>query len=127
MMQERANKFSKMINLLAIALITILSLLSISLYRNNIIHNKSNLLLQEQRINHSKRKDRKASQARSEFLSIVSHELRTLNAINGITHLLLEENPKKSQLHYLSSLKFSDYLTKFINEILEINKMDSNS
>jgi hypothetical protein len=36
-----------MINLLAIALIAILSLLSLSLYRNNIIHNKSNLLLQE--------------------------------------------------------------------------------
>jgi signal transduction histidine kinase len=54
--------------------------------------------------------------------------LRTpLNAINGITHLLLEEKPKRSQLHYLSSLKFSgNYLTTFINEILEINKIESN-
>jgi signal transduction histidine kinase len=53
--------------------------------------------------------------------------LRTpLNAINGITHLLLEK-PKRSQLHYLSSLKFSgNYLTTFINEILEINKIESN-
>ena len=51
-----------------------------------------------------------------------------MNAINGITHLLLEENPKKSQMDYLSSLKFSgDYLTKFINEILEINKIESHS
>jgi signal transduction histidine kinase/CheY-like chemotaxis protein len=128
--KERANKFSKMINLLAIALIAILSLLSLSLYRNNIIRNKSNLLLQEKNneLIIANEKTEKASQARSEFLSIVSHELRTpLNAINGITHLLLEENPKKSQLHYLSSLKFSgNYLTKFINEILEINKMDSN-
>ena len=50
-----------------------------------------------------------------------------LNAINGITHLLLEENPKKSQLHYLSSLQYSgNYLTAFINDILEINKIDSN-
>jgi signal transduction histidine kinase len=47
----------------------------------------------------------KASQARSEFLSIVSHELRTpLNAINGITHLLLEENPKnRNYITFLSS------------------------
>jgi signal transduction histidine kinase/CheY-like chemotaxis protein len=128
--KERANQFSKMINLLAIALIAILSLLSLSLYRNNIIRNKSNLLLQEKNkeLIIANEKTEKASKARSEFLSIVSHELRTpLNAINGITHLLLEENPKKSQMHYLSSLKFSgNYLTKFINEILEINKLDSN-
>jgi signal transduction histidine kinase len=62
---------------------------------------------------------KKASQARADFLSTVSHELRTpLNAIMWITHLLLEEKPKRSQLHYLSSLKFSgNYLTTFINEI----------
>ena len=76
----------------------------------------------------AKNKAEEASRARSEFLSTVSHELRTpLNAINGITHLLLEENPKKSQMHYLSSLKFSgNYLTTFINDILEINKIESN-
>jgi hypothetical protein len=37
------------------------------------------------------------------------------------------KKPKRSQLHYLSSLKFSgNYLTTFINEILEINKIESN-
>jgi signal transduction histidine kinase len=51
--------------------------------------------------------------------------LRTpLNAINGII-LLLEEKPKRS-LHYLSSLKFSGNYLTFINEILEINKIESN-
>lgn len=129
--QEKTNKFTKLISIFAIALISILSLLSLSLYRNNIIRNKSNLLLQEknQELEIAKNKAEMASKARSEFLSTVSHELRTpLNAINGITHLLLEENPKKTQLDYLSSLKFSgDYLTKFINEILEINKIESDN
>jgi signal transduction histidine kinase/CheY-like chemotaxis protein len=129
--QEKATKFSKLIGILAIALISILSLLSLSLYKNNIIRNQSNLLLKEKNkeLEVAKDKAEKASQARSEFLSTVSHELRTpLNAINGITHLLLVENPKKTQLDYLSSLKFSgDYLTKFINEILEINKIDSHN
>ena len=101
-----------------------------SLYKNNIIRTKTNLLLKEKNkeLIAAKEKAEKASQARSEFLSIVSHELRTpLNAINGITHLLLEENPKKSQLHYLSSLQFSgNYLTTFINDILEINRIESN-
>ncbi|MFH6971992.1 tetratricopeptide repeat-containing hybrid sensor histidine kinase/response regulator [Flavobacterium petrolei] len=129
--QEKASKFSKLISILAIALISILSLLSLSLYKNNIIRNQSNLLLREKNkeLEIAKDKAEKASRARSEFLSTVSHELRTpLNAINGITHLLLEENPKKTQMDYLSSLKFSgDYLTKFINEILEINKIESHN
>lgn len=127
--QEKANKFSKLISVFAIALISILSLLSLSLYKNNIIRNQSNLLLKEKNneLEIAKDKAEKASKARSEFLSTVSHELRTpLNAINGITHLLLEEKPKKTQMDYLSSLQFSaEYLTKFINEILEINKIDS--
>jgi signal transduction histidine kinase/CheY-like chemotaxis protein len=128
--QEKASKFSKLISILAIALISILSLLSLSLYKNNIIRTQSNQMLKEKNkeLEIAKEKAERASNARSEFLSTVSHELRTpLNAINGIAHLLLEEKPKKSQMNYLSSLKFSgDYLTKFINEILEINKIDSN-
>jgi signal transduction histidine kinase/CheY-like chemotaxis protein len=127
--QEKASKFSKLISILAIALISILSLLSLSLYKNNIIRTQSNLLLEEKNreLILAKEKAEKASNARSEFLSTVSHELRTpLNAINGIAHLLLEENPKKSQMNYLESLQFSgNYLTNFINDILEINKIDS--
>lgn len=128
--QEKEEKFSRLISILAISIISILSLLSLSLYKNNIIRNRTNALLKEK--NHelvtAKNKAEEASRARSEFLSTVSHELRTpLNAINGITHLLLEENPKKSQMHYLTSLKFSgNYLTNFINDILEINKIESN-
>src|SRR5690606_19054075 len=101
----------------------------LSLYKNNIIRNQSNLLLKEknQELQIAKDKAEKASKARAEFLSTVSHELRTpLNAINGITHLLLQEDPKPTQLHYLQSLQFSgNYLLTFINEILEINRIES--
>lgn len=130
---ERANKrinaTSKLINILAVALVSILSLLSISLYKNNLFRIKSNQLLLEKNkeLELAKEKAEKASKARSEFLSTVSHELRTpLNAINGITHLLIEENPKDSQVNYLNSLQFSgNYLLHFINDILEINRIDS--
>jgi len=129
--QQKTNKFAKLISVLAIALISILSLLSLSLYKNNIIRNQSNILLKEKNfeLQIAKEKAEKASKARAEFLSTVSHELRTpLNAINGITHLLLEDKPKKNQLHYLNSLKFSgNYLLTFINEILEINRIESNN
>ncbi|OXA92514.1 tetratricopeptide repeat-containing hybrid sensor histidine kinase/response regulator [Flavobacterium hercynium] len=127
--QLKTYRYSKLVSILAIALISILSLLSLALYKNNIIRNQNNLLLREKNkeLILAKNKAEKASKARSEFLSTVSHELRTpLNAINGITHLLLEDGPKKKQLKYLESLKFSgNYLTTFINEILEINKIDS--
>ncbi|MGH2666416.1 ATP-binding protein [Flavobacterium sp.] len=129
--QEKAGKFSKLINILSIALITILSLLSLSLYKNNIIRNKSNELLREKNneLEIAKERIEKASKARSEFLSTVSHELRTpLNAINGISHILLEDKPKASQIEYLKSLKFSGtYLLTYINEILEINRIESNN
>jgi len=129
--QKKLIKVSKLTSVLSIALITILSLLSLSLYKNNIIRNRTNKQLQEKNteLEIAKDKAEKASQARAEFLSTVSHELRTpLNAINGITHLLIEENPKKSQIDYLKSLKFSgNYLLTFINEILEINRIESNN
>jgi signal transduction histidine kinase/CheY-like chemotaxis protein len=127
--QQKEAKFAKLISILSITLIIILSLLSFSLYKNNIIRNQSNIVLKQKNLELEIAKDKaeKASQARAEFLSTVSHELRTpLNAINGITHLLLEENPKESQMQYLNSLKFSgNYLLTFINEILEINRIES--
>ncbi|WP_300569682.1 ATP-binding protein [Flavobacterium sp.] len=129
--QEKSSKFSKLINILSIALITILSLLSLSLYKNNIIRNKSNELLREKNneLEIAKERIEKASKARAEFLSTVSHELRTpLNAINGISHILLDDKPKASQIEYLKSLKFSgNYLLTYINEILEINRIESNN
>ncbi|MDI9256689.1 tetratricopeptide repeat-containing hybrid sensor histidine kinase/response regulator [Flavobacterium sedimenticola] len=129
--QQKTNKFVKLISILGIALISILSLLSLTLYKNNIIRSKTNELLKEKNteLQLAKEKAEKASKARAEFLSTVSHELRTpLNAINGITHLLIEDNPKKTQMHYLNSLKFSgNYLLTFINEILEINRIDSST
>lgn len=129
MANDKIIATSKLINIMAIAIVSILSLLSISLYKNNIYRSRSNELLREKNLELEMAKERaeKASQARSEFLSTVSHELRTpLNAINGITHLLIEENPKESQRDYLESLKFSGtYLLNFINDILEINRIES--
>ncbi|MFM7896661.1 MAG: ATP-binding protein, partial [Flavobacterium sp.] len=127
--QQKTLRFSKLISILSIALISILSLLSLSLYKNNKIRISTNKLLKEKNKELTKEKDKaeRASKARADFLSTVSHELRTpLNAINGITYLLLQEKPKASQLNYLKSLEFSgNYLLNFINDILEINRLES--
>lgn len=127
--QQKTLQFSKLISILSIALISILSLLSLSLYKNNKIRTSTNKLLKDKNkeLTLEKEKAERASKARADFLSTVSHELRTpLNAINGITYLLLHEKPKASQLNYLKSLEFSgNYLLNFINDILEINRLES--
>ena len=134
--KERSNqlksiRFSRLISIMSVVLIAILSLLSFSLYKNNKIRTYTYRLLQtkNKELTEQKEKAEFASNARSEFLSTVSHELRTpLNAINGITYLLLQEKPKTSQLSYLKSLEFSgNYLLSFINDILEINRLESNN
>jgi signal transduction histidine kinase len=127
--KEKENLFYKIINVLALLLISVLSVFSLFLFKSNKTREKTNLLLESKNEELQTAKDNaeKATKARSEFISTVSHELRTpLNAIIGITHLLKEEEPKESQIEYLKSLEFSgNYLMKFINEILEVNRIES--
>ena len=76
----------------------------------------------------AKEKAELASKTKANFLSTVTHELRTpLYAVTGLTNMLLDENPKPDQIQHLKSLKFSgDYLLTFINDILQINKIEAN-
>jgi PAS domain S-box-containing protein len=69
----------------------------------------------------------KASEFKSEFLSIMSHEIRTpMNAVIGTTNLLLSEDPRPEQLEYLNILKFSgENLLAIINDILDYNKIEA--
>ncbi|WP_240927700.1 response regulator [Cellulophaga sp. Z1A5H] len=115
--------------ILTSAFLTIISLLAVSLYRNNQIKLKTNDLLQTKNNELEASRDAavKAMETKTNFLSTVSHELRTpLYAVTGLTHLLLEENPSESQKEHLKALKFSgDYLLSFINDILQLNKIDA--
>ena len=123
-----ANR-SEITAILTSAFLTIISLLAVSLYRNNQIKLKTNDLLQTKNNELQAARDAAvlAMEAKTNFLSTVSHELRTpLYAVTGLTHLLLEENPSEEQKEHLKSLKFSgDYLLNFINDILQINKIDA--
>lgn len=127
-LSESANR-SELTAILSSAFLIIISLLAVSLYRNNQIKLKTNDLLQtKNRELHAARDAAvQAMEAKTNFLSTVSHELRTpLYAVTGLTHLLLEENPSKEQEDHLKALKFSgDYLLNFINDILQINKIDA--
>ena len=127
-LNESASR-SEITAILTSAFLTIISLLAVSLYRNNQIKLKTNDLLQTKNKELQSARDAavQAMEAKTNFLSTVSHELRTpLYAVTGLTHLLMEENPSENQKEHLKSLKFSgDYLLNFINDILQINKIDA--
>lgn len=75
----------------------------------------------------AKRQSEQLSKAKSNFFSTVSHELRTpLYGVIGLSSILLEDESLKSHEKDLKSLKFSaDYLLALINDVLQINKLDS--
>ena len=127
---ESDNNLGTLISILSVALITILSLLTLSLYKNNNIRLKTNNMLHKKNseLIVAKEKAELASKTKANFLSTVTHELRTpLYAVTGLSNMLLDENPKPEQIQHLKSLKFSgDYLLTFINDILQINKIEAN-
>ncbi|MEO9510736.1 MAG: ATP-binding protein [Flavobacteriaceae bacterium] len=127
-LSESKNR-SEITAILTSAFLTIISLLAVSLFRNNQIKLKTNDLLYTKNKELELARDSAVSamEAKTNFLSTVTHELRTpLYAVTGLTHLLLEEDPEEHQKEHLKSLKFSgDYLLNFINDILQINKIDA--
>lgn len=124
------ENLARITTILSISLITILSLLTLSLYKNNNIrlHTNNMLQIKNDELIVAKEKAELASKTKANFLSTVTHELRTpLYAVTGLTSLLLDEEPKEKQIPHLKSLKFSgDYLLTFINDILQINKIEAN-
>lgn len=76
----------------------------------------------------AKEEAERLSQLKTKFFSTISHELRTpLYGVIGLTSILLEDKSLKDHETDLKSLKFSaDYLLALINDVLQMNKMESN-
>ncbi|MDT0295387.1 ATP-binding protein [Mesonia ostreae] len=127
--QEKTLKFNQLAIILSVLLIVILSLFTLSLYKNNQIRAGANKLLQKknEELFAAKEKAEQASKIKENFLSTISHELRTpIYAVTGLTYLLLQENPNKSQEEHLNSLKYSgEHLLSLINNILDLNKLSA--
>lgn len=68
-----------------------------------------------------------AAKEKQQFASIMSHEIRSpLNAVIGITNLLLLEDPKPEQIEELNTLKFAgENLLMLVNDILDFNKIEA--
>ncbi|MBE7639900.1 response regulator [Salegentibacter sp. BLCTC] len=107
-----------------ILIITLLILNKINQDRKKLIHQlkeKNNQLVD------ARDNAERLSKLKTEFFSTVSHELRTpLYGVVGLASLLLDDKSLKKHESDLKSLKFSaDYLLALINDVLQMNKMES--
>lgn len=77
---------------------------------------------------YEKIKAKKANEAKTMFLSNMSHDIRTpINGIVGMTYILEKTKLDDTQRKYLKMLKNSAYiLTDLINDILDLSKLEAN-
>jgi len=82
--------------------------------------------MEDQLVN-AKEEALRLSQEKEQFLSVVSHELRNpLNALIGLTQLLMQRSPREDQRELLDNIKFSeDNLLNLINDILDFSKIEA--
>lgn len=82
----------------------------------------------EQALIEAKQTAEEAVKSKNQFLSEVSHDIRTpMNTIIGITHLLLNKKPRKEQVDLINTIKVSgDNLLSLINDILDFSKIQAN-
>jgi signal transduction histidine kinase/ActR/RegA family two-component response regulator len=71
---------------------------------------------------------RNASRAKSEFLSHMSHEMRSpLNAVIGMINIATEEDDVQKIKNYLAKAgRASDHLMGVINDVLDMSKIEAN-
>lgn len=112
---------------LFVVVIAVLFVLIYVLYTNN--KNKRKSFLDLQNVNYelekAKEKAEESTQLKTQFVSTITHELRTpLYGVIGISDILANEYPEIKNSKYLESLKFSaQYLLSLVNDVLQIHKI----
>jgi len=108
----------------------ILIIILITLYRISRSRRKlnKNLLEKNKELLIAKEEAERLSVLKTKFFSTISHELRTpLYGVIGLTSILMDDKTLTNHENDLKSLKFSaDYLLALINDVLQMNKMESN-
>lgn len=81
----------------------------------------------ESKLDVARKTAEKASQIKSDFLSMISHELRTpLNAISGSVYAMLQDDPSENQKSTLGTINFAvENLIIMINDLLDFQKIEA--
>ncbi|MGB7785445.1 MAG: response regulator [Salinimicrobium sp.] len=128
--KDEALAKTKQLSLITSVSAIVMFIFLVLLFKNNRIRKRliSQLKDKNRELIASKEEAERLSMLKTRFFSTVSHELRTpLYGVVGLTDLLLEDNQNEKQREDLKSLKFSaDYLLALINDVLQMNKMESN-
>lgn len=119
---------SRTIDILFGIVILVLLLLVISLFRNNRLRDKNNKILKatNEELLIAKEKAETATKLKTQFVSTITHELRTpLYGVVGITNIIIDEHKELANSPHINSLKFSaGYLLSLVNDLLQINKIE---
>lgn len=123
-------KQSKTLAILFFIILVIMTLLLLTLYKNNKFKVKINRFLEvkNKELQLAKEQAEEASKLKTQFISTISHELRTpLYGVVGITNMLADEHKELVNSPHLNSLKFSArYLLSLVNDLLQINRIEEN-
>ena len=78
-----------------------------------------------ERLESREREARAASQAKEEFLAVISHEIRTpVSGVIGVAELLLDTRLEPLQRRYAEALRSSaEHLLMLLNDILDFSKL----
>lgn len=98
-------------------------IVSVVMYLNKQIEIQHKL---EQQLIESKEIAEKAAKAKSDFLSVMSHEIKTpLNAIIGLSHLLKQQEFTPEQSRNINALHVAaENLLSLVNDMLDYNKIE---
>jgi signal transduction histidine kinase/tetratricopeptide (TPR) repeat protein/ActR/RegA family two-component response regulator len=125
---QKSIKDSKLIAILFMLVLIILLLFLLTLYKNIKLREQANreLELANEALKEAKEKAEEASKLKSQFVSTITHELRTpLYGVIGLTNIILDEHKELGNSPHLKSLKFSaKYLLSLVNDILQMNKIE---
>ncbi|UOK41568.1 MULTISPECIES: ATP-binding response regulator [Flavobacterium] len=128
LVQMSRLQHTRLIVVMFIFIFFILLLLVYTLYKNNQLRKKTNkkLKLANDELMIAKEQAEEASLLKSQFISTITHELRTpLYGVVGITDMIADEHRELKNSTYLKSLKFSaKYLLSLVNDILQVYKIE---
>lgn len=125
----KSLNFNKTINILLISLYIVIGILFALLYKNHKVRQSLNtkLEIQNSKLEIAKLNAEENASLKSQFVSTVTHEIRTpLYGIIGLIDLLVLEHKEFKNNQKIKSLNFSaNYLLMLINDVLQTNKLES--